>query len=36
MSGSASSTSSNVWRDSVKNFKVNQGLSLMVRDVVPT
>ncbi|MBV8913799.1 MAG: ABC transporter substrate-binding protein [Acetobacteraceae bacterium] len=27
---------SNLWRDSVKNFKVNQGLSLMVRDVVPT
>jgi peptide/nickel transport system substrate-binding protein len=26
---------SNAWRDSVKNFKVNQGLSLMVRDVVP-
>jgi hypothetical protein len=25
----------NVWRDSVKNFKVNQGLSFHVRDVVP-
>ncbi len=26
---------SNLWRDSVKNFKVNQGLSLMLREVVP-
>ena len=26
---------SNAWRDTVKNFKVNQGLSLMVRDTTP-
>jgi peptide/nickel transport system substrate-binding protein len=25
----------NVWRDSIKNFKVNQGLSFMVRDTIP-
>jgi peptide/nickel transport system substrate-binding protein len=25
----------NVWRDSIKNFKVNQGLSFHVRDVAP-
>jgi peptide/nickel transport system substrate-binding protein len=27
---------SNLWRDNIKNFKVNQGLSLMLRDVVVT
>jgi peptide/nickel transport system substrate-binding protein len=27
--------SANLWRDSVKNFKVNQGLSMVVRDTVP-
>jgi peptide/nickel transport system substrate-binding protein len=25
----------NLWRDSVKNFKLNQGLSLVLRDTVP-
>jgi peptide/nickel transport system substrate-binding protein len=27
--------SANLWRESVKNFKVNQGLSMVVRDTVP-
>jgi peptide/nickel transport system substrate-binding protein len=27
--------SANLWRDSVKDFKVNQGVSMMLRETIP-